>query len=675
MKKILFIICLSILFFANTSSAQVCPLLIQQAYKTSNSPSVFYITENCTKRAFIKVNIFYTYFDSWNNVKITSKPTLDSIPNDALGFMPYGPKYDPKYGALVKTVKDPKVYLLLGNEKYWISSEDVFNDLGYTWNWIEDIDQRLLDKYQTASEINYTNHHPNYTLIKYPNDSKVYRLEPDPSNPSNQIKKYIPNETEFKALGFRWDRILTIKDSESYTDTTKTNEVTEVKPIGCQYNNPACDSDFNCVNNQCIKKQGCIYSNPSCNSNYNCINNQCVYNPPVSQPIPAPTPPPSQLKPSITETLNYPSQFTLPNRSVMANDWNLTITPTIAYKDSQINFILTTESTKRGNVINATLSISQMPINGAGNTETLLFYNDATHGDQLSNDRYFTASTPARNWHQSVLLGTLNIDYRDETQETFNLIGEAFSALDSLADDISIYSSSHVSSLVQNNYKNIGQAFTHQAELCYSDLKNQIGDFYFPLDGRAYYIFYPSTAYLETGGPINIVRGSEQFLTSPAKPIDPEWNSCSPITSHELIHTIFYRVPKPVWADEGLAEYTSQAISGEKIICESNGWRKNSNDSLHTFINVNQDSWKTSQDSFMTSVCIYRYIEDNYGQQAIKKIYEAMKYRSSYENLIAGYHCGRNFNFYQDVLINATNQNFLNILQQHFGIKNILMQC
>ena len=132
--------------------------------------------------------------------------------------MPYGPKYDPKYGALVKIVTDPKVYLLLGTEKYWITSEVVFNSLKYSWNWIEDVAEELLDKYTLGSEIDYTDHHPNYTLIKYEDNPKVYRLEPDPADTELQVKRYIPDEPTFESLNFRWDRIVTVGEAEEYTD-------------------------------------------------------------------------------------------------------------------------------------------------------------------------------------------------------------------------------------------------------------------------------------------------------------------------------------------------------------------------------------------------------------------------------------------------------------------------
>ncbi|MBI4427119.1 MAG: hypothetical protein HY569_01370 [Candidatus Magasanikbacteria bacterium] len=201
-----------------------CSLTINGAYKLSSSPAVYYITDECAKRPFNKANVFFTYFNSWSDVVATTKIKLDKIPLDTLGFMPWGPKYDPKYGALVKIVSDPKVYLLLGGEKYWITAEEIFNGLKYSWNWVEDIDKKLLDKYITGSEINYTDHHPNYTLIKYAASTKIYRLEPDPTDSGKQVKRHIKNEKVFNALNFRWDRIVTISKSEAYKDGEELSE-------------------------------------------------------------------------------------------------------------------------------------------------------------------------------------------------------------------------------------------------------------------------------------------------------------------------------------------------------------------------------------------------------------------------------------------------------------------
>lgn len=98
--------------------------------------------------------------------------------------------------------------------------------MNYQWNWIEDVDERLLDKYTVGSEINYIDHHPNYTLVKYTDSNKVYRLEPDPTDSAKQVKRWIADETTFKSLHFRWDRIVTISNNEVYPDGSSLQVVT-----------------------------------------------------------------------------------------------------------------------------------------------------------------------------------------------------------------------------------------------------------------------------------------------------------------------------------------------------------------------------------------------------------------------------------------------------------------
>lgn len=220
-----------------TKPTTACALTTGKAYKTFSAKAVYYVTSDCTKRAFNNARMFFTYFTSWNDVKTTSAATLTSVPNDALGFMPHGPLYDPQYGALVKIVKDPKVYLLLGGKRHWITDENVFNSLKYPWNWIEDVAEELLNKYDPAGEITEVAKHPNYTLVKYAGSAKVYRLEPKTGETTVTVKRHIKNEDAFKALNFRWDRIVVISTSEVYADgpeltgttTATTNADTETE--------------------------------------------------------------------------------------------------------------------------------------------------------------------------------------------------------------------------------------------------------------------------------------------------------------------------------------------------------------------------------------------------------------------------------------------------------------
>jgi len=203
----------------NTSDdSSNCILTPGKAYKANGYPTVYYITDDCTKKAFTKPNKFFTYFDSWDDVKVTTKTRLNSIPTDQHKFMGWGPKWNTQYGAFVKTLGDPKVYVLLGGERKWIKDAATFEALygKDAWGKIEDVDRRLLEKYTLGGEIDYTDRHPNMTVVKYENDPKVYIIKADPSNPNKQKKHHISNPDVFNKLQYRWDRIVTIPDSEEY---------------------------------------------------------------------------------------------------------------------------------------------------------------------------------------------------------------------------------------------------------------------------------------------------------------------------------------------------------------------------------------------------------------------------------------------------------------------------
>jgi len=195
-----------------------CFLQVNRPYKVASHPGIYYLTEDCTKRPFNRAEVYFTYFGSWDEVRVITQTELDRIPKDNLNFMPWGPLYKPKYGSIVKTITNPKIYMLFGIQKHWITSGSVFEALKYSWNWVEDVADSVLDRYKKKADIDYTDHHPNYSLIKYENDSKVYILMPDPGNPGGQMKRHIKDEITFNNLGYRWDTIATIEDTEAYPD-------------------------------------------------------------------------------------------------------------------------------------------------------------------------------------------------------------------------------------------------------------------------------------------------------------------------------------------------------------------------------------------------------------------------------------------------------------------------
>ena len=62
---------------------------------------------------------------------------------------------------------------------------------------------------------------------------------------------------------------------EEVTPVEEPNGITEHK-YGCEYDNPPCDEDYDCIRNECILKSGCAHDNPLCEESYTCINNSCI---------------------------------------------------------------------------------------------------------------------------------------------------------------------------------------------------------------------------------------------------------------------------------------------------------------------------------------------------------------------------------------------------------------
>ncbi|MDF1498494.1 MAG: fibronectin type III domain-containing protein [Patescibacteria group bacterium] len=102
-----------------------------------------------------------------------------------------------------------KVYVISGNEKFWIETADVFSKLGYKWEWIQTIDDVFLKEYKEGKSLKNYRTHPDGALIKYPNSNTVYLIE-------NRKKRPISSAESFVRNGFSWDRIITISTRERY---------------------------------------------------------------------------------------------------------------------------------------------------------------------------------------------------------------------------------------------------------------------------------------------------------------------------------------------------------------------------------------------------------------------------------------------------------------------------
>ncbi len=157
-------------------STTVCDLEINQPYKEPNSPGVYYITNKCTRRAFNNPTTYFSYFDSWSDVKVVSKDELEKIPMDAIQFMPYGPKKELKNGSLIKTFTKKTVYLIVDDYRYAFATEKIFKTLGYSFKWVLDVAEELLDKFRDGKIIENVEDVPEGMIYKYSDSNKVYMI-------------------------------------------------------------------------------------------------------------------------------------------------------------------------------------------------------------------------------------------------------------------------------------------------------------------------------------------------------------------------------------------------------------------------------------------------------------------------------------------------------------------
>ncbi|MBP9695124.1 MAG: VCBS repeat-containing protein [Candidatus Magasanikbacteria bacterium] len=214
------------LFAKSEAKADVCPLASGQAYKTPLTAGVYYITEQCTKQPIKNPQIFFSHFTSWSEVRITSVSVLNQVPDDSLGFMPWGSLRKFENGSLIKTVTDPRVFLLINSMVFPVDSEQVFSDLGMAWNWVEDVTPTVMNKYSVGPIITGPTNYPNGLAFKYSDSPKVYIIYPQPLF-GNRAKYYINSMSDLNVL-YRADHIPVLQKSVTFPDLLP--EITPTTP-------------------------------------------------------------------------------------------------------------------------------------------------------------------------------------------------------------------------------------------------------------------------------------------------------------------------------------------------------------------------------------------------------------------------------------------------------------
>ncbi len=205
-----------------------CVLPEGRAYKHKDSSVVYYVlganhpdkiapTASCTKRSFKNSTVFAQYFSN-SEIEVVSKQVLDSIPDDGVSFIPFGPNTLLESGSVLKKITENKVYLLLGSGLHWLETEKVFNTMGFAWNMVEDISSSLFSRFYSDTSIKEDLNLPAGTFFRYKGDADVYRLELDNTkSPPRMIKRKVKNLEVLKRYT-RVDRIPEMSTDKVYPD-------------------------------------------------------------------------------------------------------------------------------------------------------------------------------------------------------------------------------------------------------------------------------------------------------------------------------------------------------------------------------------------------------------------------------------------------------------------------
>ncbi len=189
------------------SADGTCSLETDKAYKAPGEAAVYYVSDDCKRRAFKNPDLFFTYFNSWNEVITDSR--INGVGDHDLGFMPWGPQLEVKPGSLIKTVDNPNVYFVTegpnGEELLPIDSEAAANEHGLSLSWVQDVDPRVINaRRQSSDRLREGDAPPVGAVLQFGDAADLFQVE---WNGSERQLTRIPDEETFRSRGLRFDRI------------------------------------------------------------------------------------------------------------------------------------------------------------------------------------------------------------------------------------------------------------------------------------------------------------------------------------------------------------------------------------------------------------------------------------------------------------------------------------
>lgn len=170
--------------------------------KTWDNPSI-YLVENGEKRWVTSPEVFESHNYGWDKV-IT-------INSEEMRDYTEGPHFNKMRDRSLMLGSNGKVYVVSDGKKKWITTENIFNDLGYKWDQVKRVDDAHISAYEDGGSITSSATHPNGSLVVFNNG--VWLIE-------SGVKRPFFNVLAFEGNGYSWDKLATITDAEASTYAT-----------------------------------------------------------------------------------------------------------------------------------------------------------------------------------------------------------------------------------------------------------------------------------------------------------------------------------------------------------------------------------------------------------------------------------------------------------------------
>ncbi len=202
-----------------------CPLTIHTAYKSIDSSSVYLIHERknaenkvngCTKEHLTSPFAYFSYFSSWNEIKLADAAVLAAIPDTIGTVHVLGPRFIPYNGSVVKIENDNRVYYILHGEKHWIEDQETFDALGFSPDWVQSITPEVLLGFKEGSDLSQNSGRPDGMVVRFANAPLVaYEIHTLSNGRGSQVKNLGPLN-KLDDHFYRRDRVVQIEKNEKF---------------------------------------------------------------------------------------------------------------------------------------------------------------------------------------------------------------------------------------------------------------------------------------------------------------------------------------------------------------------------------------------------------------------------------------------------------------------------